>query len=84
MNTHREAVSQYALDRFIRGRLIVAHGLDCDCVKRQITICECPANADGRNWEIDPRALSTPCATALLSAGEQAAARLNLQISSML
>ena len=82
MNLFREEVSPDALDRYIRGRLIVAHGIDCDCIRHRVPILSRPADDEGCNWAIDEDALVPGCAGAIRDAGHEAATRLNLKLDS--
>lgn len=82
MNPFREEVSPDALDRYIRGRMIVAHGINCDCIRHRVSIVPQPIDPEGCNWSIDEDALVPDCAGAIRNAGHEAAARLNLKLDS--
>lgn len=82
MSSLREEVSPDALDRYIRGRMIVAHGIDCDCIRHRVPILARPTDVEGCNWSIDEKALLPDCAGAIRTAGLQAAQRLNLKLDS--
>lgn len=79
MLVHRDVVSSHALDRFIRARLLVAHGLDCPYLTHEVPIVPRSATEDGRNWDIDADALPPEYAAEILQAATDAAKRLNLR-----
>ncbi len=76
----REAVSIEALQRAIRTRLAIEHGLENPCTVAKLPIKPMEASASGLNWELAPAEDDSACQLALLAAAATVAGNFNLSV----
>lgn len=76
----RETVSVHTIERAIRARLVVEHGVGSPHTVLPLSITPAEPDADGRNWRLDlPPATGSPEALAAVQiAVAHVASKLNL------